>query len=71
MEVIVKARKIGGSIGVIIPSGIVARERIKEDDDLKIKVRKTSDLSFMWGKDSDVRESTDGIMKEIDEGEDE
>ena len=71
MEVVVKARKIGGSIGVIIPSGIVARERIKEDDNVKIKVKKTSDLSFMWGKDRDVKESTDEIMREMDEGEDE
>ncbi len=69
MEVIVKAKKIGGSIGVIIPAGIVKNERIIENDNIKISVKKTTDLSFMWGRDRDIKKSTQKIMKEIDKGE--
>lgn len=70
MEVEVKAKKIGGSIGIFIPREVVEKERIIEDDKLKIKVEKITDLSFMWGKGKDIKKSTSQIMKEIDEGED-
>ena len=69
MEIIVKAKKIGGSIGIIIPKEIIGREKIIPEDALKVKIEKTADLSFLWGKWKDVRKSTDEIMKEIDEGE--
>lgn len=69
MEAIVKAKKIGGSIGVLIPRNIVDKERISAEDTLKIKVEKTADLSFLWGRGKGIKKSTDRIMKEIDEGE--
>jgi len=69
MEALVKARKIGGSIGVIIPNEIVKEERISVEDALKIKVEKTDDISFLWGKCLDIKKPTDKIMREIDEGE--
>ena len=69
MEVIVKARKIGGSIVVLIPKKVVDKERISAEDTLKIKVEKTDNLNFLWGKFTDIKKSTDQIMKEIDEGE--
>lgn len=70
-EVIVKAKRIGGSIGIIIPNNVIGRELIVPDDTLKIKVEKTADLNFLWGRWRSVKKSTDKIMKEIDEGEDE
>lgn len=70
METEVKARKFGGSIGIILPRGIVEKEGIVENDSLKVKVEKVADLSFMWGMCKDVKISTDKIMEEIDEGED-
>ncbi len=69
METLVKARRIGGSIGVIIPAGVIAKERIREDDMIKLRVEKTVDLGFMWGKGKDIIKSTDELMNEIDEGE--
>lgn len=69
MEAIVKAKKIGGSIGVLIPKRVVDKERISADDTLKIKVEKTDNLNFLWGKFKDIKKSTDQIMKEIDAGE--
>ena len=71
MEVELKARKIGGSIGIIIPLELTRNERIFENDLLKVRIRKTYDLSFMFGKGKSIKKSTEQIMKEIDEGEDE
>jgi len=70
MEAEVKARRFGGSFGVIIPRIVVERERISDGDILKVKIKKVSDLNFMWGRGRDIKKSTDKIMKEIDEGED-
>ena len=69
METIVKAKKIGGSIGVLLPNELVKRERIMPDDSIKIKVEKTANLSFLWGRFKGVKKSTDKIIKEIDEAE--
>lgn len=71
MEAEVRAKKFGGSLGIILPRGLVKRERIDVNDKLKVRVEKITDLSFMWGKGKDVRKSADQIMREIDEGEDE
>ena len=71
MEVELKAKKIGGSIGIIIPLEIARKERIFKNDILKVRIRKTSDLSFMFEKGKNIKKSTNQIMKEIDEGEDE
>ena len=69
METLVKVKQIGGSYGVIIPKKVVKRERIFLNDTLKIKIDKTDNLNFLWGKFKDVKKSTEQIMKEIDEGE--
>ena len=71
MESKLKAKQIGGSIGVIIPKEIVEKEGIMPNDILKVKIEKTSDLKFLWGKFKDIKKPTDKIMKEIDEFEDE
>ena len=71
MESKLKAKQIGGSIGVIIPKDIVKKEGIMPNDTLKVRIEKTSDLNFLWGKFKDVKKSTDKIMREIDEFEDE
>lgn len=69
MEASVKAKRIGGSLGIIIPKEIVMREKILEEDVLNIKVEKTYNLNFLWGKYRDIKKSTDKIMREIDENE--
>ena len=69
MEVQVKAKKIGGSIGVIIPNSVIEKERIFPEDTLKLNIEKTDNLNFLWGKNKGIKKSTDKIMEEIDEGE--
>jgi antitoxin component of MazEF toxin-antitoxin module len=69
MEAIIKAKRFGGSIGIILPKNIIDKERISPEDNLKIKIEKTSDLNFLWGKLNSIKKSTDQIMAEIDEGE--
>lgn len=69
METIVKAKRIGGSIGIIIPRRIVEQERIAPEDTVKILVEKTVDLSSLWGRWKHVKTPTQKIMKEIDSGE--
>ena len=69
MEAVLKARQIGGSIGILIPKEIVEKESIHVDDSIKVRIEKTADLSFMVGKFKDLKRSTDQIMREIDEGE--
>lgn len=69
METIVKARKIGGSIGVLIPKQVIDKEGISAEDTLKIKVERNDNLNSLWGKFKDIKKSTDQIMREIDEGE--
>ena len=70
MEALVKAKRIGGSLGVIIPKEIVKQEKILEEDTLNIKVEKTDNLNFLWEKYKGIKMPTDQIMKEIDENED-
>ena len=70
METIIKAKKIGGSIGIIIPREIIGREKISPEDTLKVKIEKIADLNFLWGRWKNIKKSTDEIMKEIDDGED-
>ena len=70
MEIKVKTRKIGGSLGVILPKQLVKQEKIAVDDLLTLDVEKTVNLDFLWGKLKDIKKPTDQIMNEIDEGED-
>ena len=65
----IKAKKFGGSVGVIFPKELIEEKNISPDDSLEINVEKVADLSFLWGKGKDVKKSTDKIMEEIDEGE--
>ena len=69
MEMQLKAKRMGGSIGIIIPRIVITKERIQVNDSINIKIEKTADLSFMFGKGKGIKKSTSQIMNEIDEGE--
>ena len=69
MEAEVRTKKIGGSIGIIIPNEIIQKEKIRPNQRIKIEVEKVSDVSFLWGKYKHVTIPTEKIMKEIDEEE--
>lgn len=69
MQTKIKAKRFGGSIGIILPRRLVEEKGISPDDSLEINIEKVADLSFLWGKGKNIKKSTDEIMKEIDEGE--
>lgn len=70
MEVQTTAKKIGGSIGIIIPKIVIKTERIFAEDTIKLKIEKVDSLEFLWAMNKDIQKPTNRIMKEIDEGED-
>jgi len=70
MQAIIKAKKIGGSIGVIIPKEIVEKEHIKPEDTLQIKVERKDNLNSLWGILKDIKTPAQKIMDIVDEGED-
>ncbi len=69
MHALAKAKRIGGSIGIIIPSDIIKNQRISIEDTLKISVERTDDISFLWGRYKHIKKPIKQIMKEIDWGE--
>ncbi len=69
MEAILKAKQIGGSICIIIPKKVVEHERIHVDDNIKVNIERSDDLTFLWGKFKHLKKPTDKIMKEINDGE--
>ncbi|MBI2672195.1 hypothetical protein HYX16_04640 [Candidatus Woesearchaeota archaeon] len=69
METITKARKIGGSIAVIVPESVAKKENIKPNDMVKIDITREDDLSFLWGRLKSIKIPTQEIMEIIDEGE--
>lgn len=70
MEAIVKAKKIGGSIGVILPKGLIEKEQIMAEDEIEIKIKRKDNFDSLWGIIKDVKIPTKKIMDIIDEGED-
>mgnify|MGYP001562649476 CR=1 FL=1 len=69
MQVRIKAKKFGGSIGIILPKELIEEKGISPDDSLEVSIEKVADLSFLWGRGKGIKKPTDEIMKEIDEGE--
>ena len=69
MEAVTKAKRLGGSVCIILPKELVKKEMIQVNDILKVKVEKTDNFNSLWGKFKEVKKSTKQIMKEIDEGE--
>ena len=69
MEVVVKAKKIGGSIGIILPKKLIEKEHIKVDDNIEIKLKRSDNFNSLWGILKDVKIPTQKIMDIIDEGE--
>jgi len=67
----IKVKKFGGSIGIIFPRKIVEDKGLKQDDLVEVSIEKIADLSFLWKKGEDIGISTQKVMEEIDEGEDE
>ncbi|HIG93012.1 MAG: hypothetical protein QT02_C0002G0055 [archaeon GW2011_AR9] len=62
-----QVREWGGSLGIVIPKGLVQTEHLKAGDNVEIfLVKKTNVLREVFGKIK-FRRSTEDILKEVDE----
>jgi len=70
VEVITSAKKLGGSLAVIVPKEVVKKEKISPDDKVRIRIERVDELGEWWGKLAWSKKPTDEIMKIIDKSED-
>lgn len=69
MEIKTQTRKWGNSIAVIIPAQIAAQEKIKENQDIVIKIeKKKPKAGVLWGFLKDWKRPTQEIKDEMRQG---
>ena len=68
MEVKTIARKWGNSIAVILPKNIVETNKIRENDEITIEVKKRVLAGEMFGKFPHWKKSTQEMKDEIKRG---
>lgn len=68
-EIECTTKKWGSSIGVIIPSEVVRKERLRPNETIRIVIKKIPLAKTIWGAGSvkDMR-PTDEILKELRNG---
>ena len=68
MKVEVRTKRWGNSIGVILPSFLVRRENIREDEDITIEVESKPLAGNLFGKfPRKTNKSTQDILDGVDE----
>lgn len=65
-----KVRRIGNSLGVIIPKEEVERRGLREGDEVRLEIRKARTIDDVWGALRGRLGSVDELNDLIDEGED-
>ena len=71
-----RLRKVGNSLGIVVPSKIIAEKRLREGEELNITIevngKSTGEDFVREARKWNLRpkKSTQEIMDEIDEGED-
>ncbi len=69
MEIETTTRKWGNSIAIIIPASIVEQQKLKENEEVIVKVdKKKVKAGELFGFLKDWKRSTDDILKEADRG---
>lgn len=69
MEIKTQTRKWGNSIAIIIPAQIAAQEKIKENQDIVIKIeKKRPKAGVLWGFLKDWKRPTQEIKDEMRQG---
>ncbi len=66
----VKVRRIGNSLGVILPKDEVEAQGLEEGDEVEVSVRPALTLDDLWGRVKDPELSVDELNDLADEGED-
>jgi antitoxin component of MazEF toxin-antitoxin module len=65
-----RVRRIGNSLGVLLPKDEVVRQGLREGDEVVVEVRKSRALLDVWGALRGRLGDVDTLNREIDEGED-
>lgn len=68
MEVEVEAKRMGGSIGIIIPKDIVEQENILPKEKIRIEIKKKHTVGDLFGLLKDWKTPTSDILKEARKG---
>lgn len=64
-----KVRRIGNSLGVIIPKQEAQRQGLHEGDEVDLSVRKARGLADVWGSMRGKLGRVDALNDLVDEGE--
>jgi len=68
MAIEVKVKRWGNSMGVILPKGLVDKQRLHEDDTIVIQVFKKADLRKLFGSLKHVKMSGQAFKDMVREG---
>ena len=69
MQFQTKTKKIGGSIGVILPHELIKEVALELDEDVIVELKRPGNLNFLWGIGKKDKTPTQKIMEDIDRGE--
>ena len=67
-EVVCKTRKIGGSIGIILPKDFVEKENIKPDQSIKLEIKNKPKAKDFFGLLPDWKTPTQKLKDEARKG---
>ena len=67
-EIECKTRKIGGSIGIILPKDAVEREGIKPDQNIVVEIKKQVKVKDVFGMFPDWKTPTQKLKDEARKG---
>ncbi len=67
-EVECKTRKLGGSIGIILPKDVVKKEGIKPDQTIKIEIKTRPKVKDVFGILSEWKADTQKLKDEARKG---
>ena len=63
-----KTRKIGGSLGIIIPKDVVEEQGIKPNQSIKIEIRNRPKAREVWGLFPNLKTPTQKLKDEARKG---
>lgn len=68
MEIVTKARRWGSSLAVIIPKQVVESQRIQEDEEITLEIKKRPLVGELFGKFARWRTPTQQLKDEMRKG---
>ena len=67
-EIECKTRKIGGSIGIILPKEVVQKDGIRPNQSIKLEIKKSVKVKDVFGMFSDWKADTQKLKDEARKG---